>query len=239
MRLVVCILCLAISAFSIESKIVLGVAGGTGSGKTTLAKSIQAVFSDSSVLISQDSYYKDLSHLPFENREKVNFDHPDALDFEMLKNHIIALKAGKSIEQPVYNFRSHSREKELTSIESADVIIVEGILLFAVPEIRDLFDMKIYVEADDDIRFLRRLERDMSERGREFFQVKEQYLATVKPMHDAFVAPSKKYADIIFPAAFPNEKGFNMILAKIHEDLGDHLSSCNSCLKKQQLLGKR
>lgn len=239
MRLLACFLCVAISVFSSESKIVLGIAGGTGSGKTTLAESIQAVFPHSSVLISQDSYYKDLAHLPITKRAKVNFDHPSSLDFDMLKNHIIDLKMGNSIEQPIYNFRTHSREKEVNSIESADVIIVEGILLFAVPEIRDLFDMKIYVEADDDIRFLRRLQRDMSERGRDFTQVKDQYLATVKPMHDAFVAPSKQHADIIFPAAYPNETGFNMILAKIHEDLGDHLHSCSSCLKKQQLLGKR
>lgn len=196
-RMLLIFSCLTMSVFA-TSPMFIGIAGGTGSGKTTLADNIHRVF-PGSVLISQDSYYKDLSHLPFEEREKVNFDHPDALEFSLLKKHLIDLKNGQAIEQPIYNFHVRARERKTEWIEPAQIVLVEGILLLAAPELRDLFDIKIFVDTNDDVRVLRRIERDMKERSRDFESIKEQYLTTVKPMHDAFVAPSKKYADVIFP----------------------------------------
>lgn len=180
-----------------QDLLIVGIAGGTGSGKTTLANELQRYFSDSSVLISQDSYYHDLSHLSPEERSLVNFDHPNSLDFELLKDHLIHLKQGQSIEKPIYDFVSHSRVDTVEIIDSAPIIIVEGILLFAAPELRDLFDLKIFIDTDDDIRIMRRLERDIHERGRDFASVKNQYFSTVKPMHNQFVEPSKTYADVV------------------------------------------
>lgn len=177
--------------------LVVGIAGGTGSGKTTLAHALHEHFSDCSVLISQDSYYRDLSHLSPEERDMVNFDHPNALDFELLEAHLIQLKQGKAIEKPIYDFATHTRIASNEVIESAPLVIIEGILLFAVSEIRDLFDLKVYIDTDDDVRILRRMERDIHERGRDFKSVKNQYLSTVKPMHDKFVEPSKNSADVV------------------------------------------
>lgn len=198
---------------------VIGIAGGTGSGKTTFARKIQEAFPGKTVLISQDSYYKDLSALSFHEREKVNFDHPDSLDFGLLANHLHALKQGSKIEKPIYNFRFHSREEESEVVTSNRIVIVEGILLFAMEEIRGLFDLKIFVDTDDDIRLLRRTTRDMKERGRSFESVQEQYLTTVKPMHEAFVAPSKKYADVIVPHGGENGVALSVILSKLNEEL--------------------
>ena len=200
-------------------KILVGIAGGTGSGKTTFADKIKEAFPSNSVLISQDSYYKDLSHLSIEGRSETNFDHPSALDFAMIQQHLIDLKNGCSIDQPIYNFQTHCREEGTQKIESAQIIIVEGILLFTVPGVRDLLDLKIFVDTDDDIRVLRRIERDISERSRDFDSIKEQYMTTVKPMHDAFVQPSKQYADIIVPRGGHNQTALGLILAKLNEDL--------------------
>ncbi|NGX38358.1 MAG: Uridine kinase [Chlamydiae bacterium] len=219
LRTLFIICCLSIQALFAQDHVFIGVAGGTGSGKTTLAEEIQKAFPNSSIIISQDSYYKDLAHLPHEERAKVNFDHPNSLDFEMLKQHLLDLKNGHAIKQPVYNFHTHCCEEETRLIEPAKLIIVEGILLFAMEELRDLFDLKIFVDADDDIRILRRIERDINERSRDFGQVVKQYLTTVKPMHEAFVAPSKKYADVIFPTRGHNQVALDVILAKLHEDL--------------------
>ena len=196
----------------------MGIAGGTGSGKTTLAQKIHQAFPES-ILISQDSYYKDISHLPFEERKKTNFDHPNSLEFSLLRQHLVDLKNGQAIEQPIYNFHIHAREKKTERINPAKIVLVEGILLLAIPEVRDLFDIKIFVDTDDDVRILRRIERDMKERSRDFSSVKEQYLKTVKPMHDAFVEPSKKYADIIFPEGGYNKVAISLILAKLSESM--------------------
>ncbi len=207
-----------LSVFSVgifaREPMLIGIAGGTGSGKTTLAEKIYEAFPEA-VLISQDAYYRDQSHLSLEQRSKLNFDHPDSLDFSLLRDHLIDLKNGKAIAQPVYSFQTHSRGLEVTQIEPADIILVEGILLFAAPEVRDLFDLKIFVDTDDDVRVLRRADRDMKERGRDFEGVKEQYLATVKPMHSAFVAPSKRYADVILPGEGNTQVGLDLILSQL------------------------
>jgi len=197
-------------------KVIIGIAGGTGSGKTTLAEKIHQAF-PGSILISQDAYYRDLPHLCFDERAKTNFDHPDSLEFSLLQKHLIDLRNDQPIEQPVYNFCIHGREPKKVHIEPADLIIVEGILLFTVPELRDLFDIKIFVDTDDDVRVLRRIERDMKERSRDFASIKTQYLTTVKPMHETFVTPSKKYADIIIPEGGYNQVALSLILAKLNE----------------------
>jgi uridine kinase len=204
-------------AQSLSAVIIVGIAGGTGSGKTTLAERIQQAFPHDSVLISQDSYYKDQSHLPFEERCKTNFDHPNSLDFALFAQNIRDLKDGKTIAQPIYSFHTHNRESGQKKIDSQRIVIVEGILLFAVPEIRELCDMKIFVDTDDDIRLLRRIERDIKERSRDLVSVKEQYLATVKPMHDLFVEPSKEFADLIIPRGGHNAVALEMILSQLKE----------------------
>jgi uridine kinase len=209
--------CLTISIFA-KSTILVGIAGGTGSGKTTLAEKIHNEFPDS-VLISQDLYYKDLSHLPMEERAKTNLDHPSALEFSLLRQHLLDLKNGKPVEIPTYSFSLYARGEETEWVEPARIILVEGILLLAAPEIRDLLDIKIFVDTDDDVRVLRRIERDIKERGRDFNTVKEQYLKNVKPMHEAFVEPSKKYADVIFPEGGHNQVARSLILAKLREHL--------------------
>ena len=206
---------LSLPIFAVET-ILVAIAGGTGSGKTTLAEKIYQAFPEA-ILISQDSYYKNLAHLSFEERGEMNFDHPDSLEFSLLKEHLISLKSGFAIEQPIYSFHHHAREGETKSVEPANIILVEGILLFASSEVRDLFDIKIFVDTEDDIRVLRRIERDIKERSRDFNSVKEQYLKTVKPMHDLFVEPSKKYADIIVPARDYNQVAIDLILAKLAE----------------------
>lgn len=208
---------LPLSIFA-QSPLFVGIVGGSGCGKTTFAEKIHQAC-PGSILISQDSYFKDLSLLSFEDREKVNFDHPGSLEFFLLREHLIDLKNGQTIEQPIYNFHLHVREKQTVSVEPAQVVLVEGTLLLAVPEVRDLFDIKIFVDIDDDIRILRRIERDMKERSRDFNSIKEQYLQTVKPMHNAFVEPSKKYADVIFLEGGHNQVQIatSLILAKLRE----------------------
>ena len=208
--------------FPVFSQILIGIAGGTGSGKTTMAQKIQEAFPDDSVLICQDSYYKDISHLPLQERAKTNFDHPNSLDFRLLREHLLDLLNGRTIEQPIYNFKTHDREKATRRIQPAQVIIVEGILLFAAVEIRDLFNLRIFVDTDDDIRLLRRIERDISERDRSFASIKEQYLTTVKPMHEAFVEPSKQYADVIIPMRKQNPIALDLLISKIKSELNYH-----------------
>ncbi len=203
----------------IAHPILIGIAGGTGSGKTTMAQKIQDEFPDQSILICQDSYYKDLSHLSMEEKEKMNFDHPNSLDFGLLRQHLLDLIQGKAIEMPTYNFQTYEQENTTQHVEPTQVIIVEGILLFAALEVRDLFDLKIFVDTDDDIRLLRRVERDMAERGRSFASVKEQYQTTVKPMHDAFVQPSKQYANIIVPMSRQNQIAIDLVISKIRAHL--------------------
>lgn len=205
------------STSSNRTKLLVGVAGGSGSGKTTLASQLLEIFSDRAVLISQDSYYKDLSYLPIEERAKANFDHPDSLDFSLMRKQLLALYEDQAIDVPLYNFHTHSREKMCRHVEPQEIIIVEGILLFAVPEMRDLFDIKIFLDTDADVRLLRRVERDIKERGRDFQSVYDQYLATVKPMHEAFVEPSKRYADVIIPTFEKNPIAIQLLVSHLKD----------------------
>ena len=204
--------------------IFVGVAGGSGSGKTTVAfKLINSLSSQEAVLIQQDSYYKEIKNKSIEERAKTNFDHPDAIEFELLKEHLIALKNSKSIEKPVYNFTTHLRKEEKITIEPSQIVIVEGILILAVPEIRELLDVKIFVDTDADEMLLRRVERDINERGRTFDSVKEQYLSTVKPMYLKFCEPSKRYADIIIPRGGENKIAIDMVISKLKRYLQGEL----------------
>lgn len=180
--------------------LIIGIAGGTGSGKTTVVRQIMDELKNEEVdVISQDSYYLDTTHLPFEERVKINFDHPKSIDFELLVEHLKELKAGKTIEEPVYSFTEHNRTNETRTIHPRKVIIVEGILILTHPEVRDMFDIKIYVHADSDERLIRRLKRDINERGRDLEEVLWRYQTTLKPMHQQFIDPTKEFADIIIP----------------------------------------
>lgn len=202
----------------LHAKTIIGIAGGTGSGKTTLAEKLIETFPDNAVLVQQDAYYKDLPGVPLHERAKNNYDHPNAIDFDLLQEHILKLKQNEAIESPVYNFATHSREKFTRTIQPAEIIIVEGILLFSVPEVRELCDLKIFVATDDDVRLLRRIQRDLSERARDFVSIRDQYLKTVKPMHDTFVEPSKRYADVIIPTLIPNDAGIALIVSSLKKD---------------------
>ncbi|MBM3201324.1 MAG: uridine kinase [Chlamydiae bacterium] len=201
-----------------SSTLFVAIAGGTGSGKTTLAKKIHERFPEA-ILISQDAYYRDLSHLSLEDRAKVNFDHPDALEFSLLKSHILMLKKQMPVHIPIYDFCHHTRIEDVELIEPSKIVLVEGILLFAVEEVRDLFDLKIYVDTDSDERILRRAIRDIQERGRSLEEVQNQYIDTVKPMHEMFVEPSKKYADIIIPASRHSEAAIDFVIARLSQFL--------------------
>ena len=178
---------------------IIGIAGGTGSGKTTLVAKIAEKMSQEVLVISQDSYYKDNAHLSYEERCTINFDHPNALDFELLFQHLNALKKGQNIEQPVYSFIEHTRMKETLTISPKKVILLEGILVLANSNVRSLMDAKIFVDADSDERLIRRLKRDVAERGRTVTEVLDRYQNTMKPMHESFIEPSKSYADLIIP----------------------------------------
>lgn len=200
-------------------RIIIGIAGGTGSGKTTLAERISKAFGGDALLLSMDCYYKDNGNLPFEQRAKTNYDHPDAYDVELLMKHITALKNGETIMHPTYDFANHRRGEEWVKAQSASVIIVEGILVFAIPEIVELFDVKIFVDTDADVRIVRRIVRDVKERGRNLDSVVKQYLTTVKPMHEHFVEPSKRLADVIVPEGGRNEVAYSMIVNAIHRKI--------------------
>lgn len=196
--------------------VVIGVAGGTGSGKTTVAREILKRAGTKQIsFIQHDAYYKDLSDLPLAQRAMFNFDHPDALDNELLIYHLKELKAGRAIDMPVYDFKTHTRTKQVQRVEPSRVILVEGILIFADKELRQLMDVKIYVDTDPDIRFIRRLQRDIAERGRTMESVIHQYLSTVRPMHQEFVEPSKRYADVIIPEGGFNEVAMEIVAARI------------------------
>ncbi|MCK9470966.1 MAG: uridine kinase [Bacilli bacterium] len=196
---------------------IIGIAGGSASGKTTLAKNIcQLAKPISSVtLIRLDDYYKNYTDLSFEERKKINFDHPSAYDFDLLIEHINLLKQGIQIPKPTYDFIAHNRSDITEIVQPANVIIVEGIMLFAVPQLCNIFDIKIFVQTPDDIRFIRRLQRDINERGRDINNVINQYTTTVRPMHHQFVEPSKQFADIIIPEGGENEVAIDIIFNKI------------------------
>lgn len=200
---------------------VIGIAGGTGSGKTTLASKLKDVFEDDVVLICQDYYYKSFDKISFEERTKLNFDHPNSFDMPYLIHQIQELKKFKSIERPVYSFTEHRRLPEVVKVEPKRVIIIEGILIFENKELTDLMDMKIFVDTDADIRLLRRLLRDIKERGRDLDSVVDQYMTTVKPMHEEFIEPSKKVADVIIPEGGMNHIAVSMLLDKIQTILNN------------------
>ena len=196
--------------------IIIGVAGGSGSGKTTVANNLVKAFkAEDAVLVEQDAYYRELLNMSIEEKAKVNFDHPDSIEFELLRKQLEMLKEGKSIDRPIYDFTTHSRKEGAVRINSSKIIIVEGILIFAVPEIRELLDVKIFVDTDADEMILRRIERDMNERGRSFESVKNQYLTTVKPMFLEFCEPSKRYADVIIPRGGENKVAIDMIISNL------------------------
>jgi uridine kinase len=196
--------------------LVIGIAGGSGSGKTTVVQEIlNRVGSERIAYLPHDAYYKDLSGLPPVQKAEVNFDHPDSLETGLLTRHILQLKAGQSVELPIYDFSTDSRTAKTIPITPHRVIVVEGILIFAEPELRPLFDVKIFVDTDADLRFIRRLQRDISERGRTTESVIHQYMETVRPMHLEFVEPSKRYADVIIPEGGFNTAALDMVVARI------------------------
>jgi len=202
---------------------VIGVAGGTGSGKSTIAQRIvEAVPSEHLAVLEHDAYYRDLSHLPPEQRNRVNFDHPDALETSLLVEHLTLLRSGQPIGAPVYDFSTHTRSSAPRRVEPRPLLLVEGILVLADARLRELFDLKIFVDTDADVRVFRRLSRDIVERGRSFESVRDQYYATVRPMHLLFVEPSKRWADVIVPEGGDNRAAIELLIGKIRIELGLH-----------------
>ena len=195
--------------------IIIGIAGGSGSGKTTFAQNLKNEFNNEILVLSHDYYYKQHSDLSFEERKKLNYDHPNAFDTDMLVDHLIDLKNGKSISHPVYSFVRHDREDQTIDVNPKKIILVEGILIFENKALRDLMDIKIFVDTDADIRFIRRLVRDVNDRGRTIDSVIDQYCSTVKPMHEQFVEYSKKYADLIVPQGGNNRVALAMVKEQI------------------------
>lgn len=197
-------------------KAVVAIAGGTGSGKSTIATKILEQLPDHVTLLPYDAYYKDNSHLSFAERSKLNYDHPDSFDTPLYERHVAALRAGETVQRPVYNFSTHLREDFTVATEPRDIILVEGILVLWPEVLRRYYDLRVFVDTDADVRILRRITRDLDERGRTLGAVIEQYLGTVKPMHDAFVEPTKRYADVIIPEGGFNLAGFDVLLARLH-----------------------
>ncbi len=200
--------------------VTIGIAGGTGSGKSTIADAIQKEVKQDITIITQDSYYKSFESMSLKERSKINYDHPQSLDNKLFINHIHSLKKGVPINMPIYNFETHLRTEKKIPQKPTKIIIVEGILLFENPKIRELLDIKIFVDTDADVRILRRIERDIKERGRNLESIIKQYRATVRPMHIEFVEPSKRFADVIIPEGGFNKIGIDMIIAKILNIIG-------------------
>ena len=200
---------------------ILGIAGGSGSGKSTIARSVLAAIpEEAGVLIEQDHYYRAQSHLTYEERERVNYDHPDALEIELLCAHIDELRAGRPIVRPAYDFAVHDRATQGVPVAPAPIVVVEGILVLADARLRERLDAKIYVDTDPDIRVIRRIRRDLEHRGRTFAQVRKQYYDTVRPMHLAFVEPSKRFADVIVPEGGENRVALELIASLVRSRLG-------------------
>ncbi|MFC7154566.1 uridine kinase [Halomarina halobia] len=197
---------------------VIGIAGGTGAGKTAVAREVKAAVGEPVTRLPLDNYYRDLSHLPFEERRSVNYDHPSAFEWELLADHLDALLRGETVEVPRYDFSVHNRREETVTVEPSPVIVVEGILALYEERVRERLDLPVYVQTDADVRVLRRIQRDVVERGRELEGVMDQYLATVKPMHEQFVEPTKKYADIIIPEGL-NRSAVDLLVERIHAEL--------------------
>ncbi len=204
-----------------SAPILIGLAGGTGSGKTTVAQVIlQRAGAENITYVPHDSYYHNLADMPRNQEDMVNWDHPDSLDTDLMVEHVRALKAGREAELPIYDFTHHVRTSQTRHVEPQPIILVEGILIFADPNLRALFDVKIFVDTDADLRFIRRLQRDIAERGRSAESVIKQYLGTVRPMHLEFVEPSKRYADVIIPEGGFNDVATEMVVARIESLLG-------------------
>ena len=200
--------------------LIIGIAGGTGSGKTTVVEQIIAELpKDEVCIISQDSYYKDTGHLAYDERVKINFDHPNSIDFDLMVSHLTELRHGNSFEQPVYSFVEHDRTRETITTHPKKVVIVEGILILTHPEIREMFDINVFVHADSDERLIRRLKRDMADRGRDLNEVLDRYQNTLKPMHQQFIEPTKEYADIIIPTNRYNTVAIGLIRSIINQNL--------------------
>ena len=200
--------------------LIIGIAGGTGSGKTTVARKIADALPSASVaFLDMDGYYRDFSHLPMEERRRINWDHPETFDLDLFASHLEQLARGEPVEKPEYDFTQHVRSSRTERITAADVVVVDGILLFTDERIRDLFDVKVFVDADPDIRLVRRIQRDMTERDRPLEEILTQYLTTVRPMHQQFVEPGKRYADIIVPRGGQNVVAIEMILTTIQRRL--------------------
>lgn len=199
-----------------DNVIVIGIAGGTGCGKSTMINKIKEEFSEKITIISHDFYYKQHNDISFEERKLLNYDHPNAFDTDLMIEHIKKLAQGECVERPVYDFTIHNRIDETVTVKPAKVIIVEGILIFEAKELRDLFDIKVFIDTDADVRIIRRIIRDVKERGRTLESVVNQYLTTVKPMHEQFVEPSKKFADIIVPEGGYNVVALEMLTERIH-----------------------
>lgn len=201
---------------------VIGVAGGSGSGKTTVSTKIQEVVGKEHIAYLQhDNYYRDQEHLTFDERAKSNYDHPDSLETSLMVEQLRCLRSGNAVEMPLYNFTTHRRMTETRRIAPSHIVLVEGILIFTEPDLRELMDMRIFVDTDADIRFIRRVRRDMNERGRSLDSIISQYVSTVRPMHLEFVEPSKRYADIIVPAGGHNRVAMEMIVSRIHAILAE------------------
>ncbi|MDG1014448.1 MAG: uridine kinase [Flavobacteriaceae bacterium] len=200
--------------------LIIGIGGGTGSGKTTVVNQIISEFPKGEVqVISQDSYYNDTSHLTYKDRCKINFDHPKSIDFKLLETHLKDLKQGKSVKQPIYSFKTHNRTGDTTLTEPKKVIIVEGILILSDTQLRTILDIKIFVHADSDERLMRRIKRDLAERGRDLVEVLDRYQTTLKPMHQQFIEPMKAYADIIIPNNNYNSVAVNVVKSIINDQL--------------------
>jgi uridine kinase len=203
-----------------NGSIVFGVAGGTASGKTTVADAIlDAVGAAQVAYLSHDAYYREMNHLPFSERARLNYDHPDSLETELLIEHVKELLAGRTVQVPVYDFTTHTRTQETRPVEPSPIILIDGILIFTNARLRDLMDIKVYVDTDGDVRFIRRLQRDMNERGRSLESIIDQYMETVRPMHLEFVEPSKRYADVIVPHGGLNRVAMDMVVARLIEML--------------------
>jgi uridine kinase len=199
-----------------QRPLIIGIVGGSGSGKTTVARAIlDALGGVDAAFIDQDAYYRDLKHLTYDERARFNFDHPDAFDTDLMVSQIEQLAAGKPIDKPTYDYSQHTRAERAERVEPRDVVLVDGIMLFVDPRLRALFDIKIYVDVPDDVRFIRRLQRDVAERGRTVDSIIRQYLSTVRPMHLEFVEPSRHWADIIVPEGGHNRIGIEMIQARV------------------------
>ncbi len=199
---------------------IIGICGGTGSGKTTIARAIvETVGMANVVLVEQDSYYRNLADMPLDERHQANFDHPDSIDSDMLVNHLLRLKQGLQVEMPLYDFKTHTRSNNIEVIEPRPVVIVEGILIFAESRVLDLLDVRVFVDTPDDIRFIRRLQRDIAERGRTVESVIGQYHRTVRPMHHEFVEPSKRYADVIIPEGAQTGVSIELLCGMVREKL--------------------